>query len=63
MQRSKVGLLIAAAAAYGAYRYSKMTPDQKSSLRAKGRDFLNKNFGGLNNLITRKKAVINGNDY
>lgn len=63
MARSKVGLLLAAAAAYGAYRYSKMTPEQKNGLRTKGKDFLNKNLGGLNNLFPKKKATMNGNDY
>ena len=35
-----LGLLLAAAAAYGYYRYSKMTPEQKNNLRQKGKDFL-----------------------
>ena len=63
MQRSKVGLLLAAAAAYGAYRYSKMTPEQKGDLRTKGQDFLNKNLGGLKNIFNTKKATSNGSGY
>ena len=63
MKRSKVGLLLAAAAAYGAYRFSKMTPEQKSSLKTKGKNFLNKNLGGFSNLFGKKKATVNGNDY
>lgn len=63
MQKSKIGLLLAAAAAYGVYRYSKMTPEQKTNLKTKGKDFLNKNLGDVNNLFGKKKAAMNGNDY
>jgi hypothetical protein len=63
MTRSKLGLVLAAAAAYGAYRYNKMTPEQKSSLKTKGKDFLNKNLGDLNNLFGKKKATTNGSDF
>lgn len=52
--------LLAAAAAYGVYRYSKMTPDQKSNLRTKGKDFLNKYSGSLNNMFGQKKPTMNG---
>jgi hypothetical protein len=60
MQRSTLGLLLAAAAAYGAYRYNKMTPQEKSDLKAKGKNFLDKNFGGINNLFGNKPAPANG---
>lgn len=63
MLRSKVGLLIAAAAAYGAYKYSKMTPEQKNDLKARGKDFIDKNLGGLNNLFGKKSAATNGFNY
>jgi hypothetical protein len=64
MQRSKLGLLIAAgAAAYGAYKYSKMTPEQKSNLRTRGKDFFNKNLGGLGNLFGKKSSTVNNNGY
>ncbi len=63
MQRSKIGLLLAAAAAYGAYKYSRMTPEQKNGLKTKGKDFLNKNMGGLNNLFNKAKATTNGSGY
>ena len=61
MQRSKVGLLLAAAAAYGAYKYSRMSSEEKNSLKTKGKDFLNKNLGGLNNLFGKAKTAANGN--
>jgi hypothetical protein len=56
MQRKGLGLLMAAAAAYGYYKYSKMTPDQKKDLRMRGKSFLDKNLGGLGNLFGRKTA-------
>ncbi len=63
MQRSKIGLLLAAAAAYGVYRYNKMTPEQKSSLKAKGKDFLDKNLGDLSNLMGKKKTAMDQNGF
>ncbi len=61
MQRSKVGLLLAAAAAYGAYRYSRMSSEQKANLKTKGKDFLGKNMGGLKNWFNKAKATTNAN--
>lgn len=61
MQRKGIGLLLAAAAAYGYYRYSKMTPEQKNNLRQKGKDFMDKNLGGLKNLFGKKTSPVNGN--
>ena len=58
MQR-RFGVLLAAAAAYGAYRYSKMTAEQKNNLKAKGKDFLDKNFGNLSNAFSKKKTTVN----
>lgn len=63
MARSKIGLLLAAAAAYGVYKYSKMTPQQKSDMKARGKDFLNKNVGDLGNLFGKKKTTVNGSGY
>jgi len=63
MQRSKFGLLAAAAAAYGAYRYSRMTPEQKADMKTRGQDFLNKNLGGLRNLFNKKKVTTNDTGY
>ena len=63
MLRSKAGLLIAAAAAYGAYKYSKMTPQQKNDLKAKGKDFLDKNLSGLSDYFGKKTSATNGSGY
>jgi hypothetical protein len=61
MQRSKIGMLIAAAAAaYGAYKYSKMTPEQKASLKTKGRDLLNKGIGRFGH---KSKVTPDGTGY
>lgn len=62
MSRRNIGLLLAAAAAYGVYKYSKMSPQQKSDLKTKGKEFLNKNAGSFGNLFGKKKATVNGND-
>ena len=62
MQRKTIGMLVAAAAAFGLYKYSKMTPEQKSNLKAKGKDFIDKNLGGLGDLFGKKQnAAAKGN--
>ena len=53
----KIGLLLAAAAAYGYYKYSKMSAEEKSNLMAKGKDFVNKNLGGLDELLGKVKPT------
>jgi hypothetical protein len=55
-----IGLLLAGAAAYGAYRYSKMSPQQKSDLKQRGKDFLDKQVGGVKNMFGKKTAATNG---
>lgn len=60
MFKSKVGLLLAAAAAYGAYRYSKMSPESKNSLKTKGKDFVDKQLGGLNLFGKKTSTTPNG---
>ncbi|HWN89292.1 MAG TPA: hypothetical protein VNM35_09525 [Chitinophagaceae bacterium] len=56
MQRKLLGLLFAAAA-YGIYRYTKMTPEQKAELKKRGGDFLEKNMGSVGNIFGQKPAV------
>ena len=56
MQRKLLGLLFAAAA-YGIYRYTKMTPEQKAELKKRGGDFLEKNMGSVGNIFGQKSAV------
>jgi len=63
MQRKGLGLLLAAAAAYGYYKYSKMTPEQKNGLRDKGKNFVDKNLGGLGNLFGKKSSTPPVNGY
>lgn len=53
----KIGLLLAAAAAYGAYRYNRLSAEEKSQLKQKGQDFVNKNLGSLNGLFGKKKTT------
>jgi len=57
MQRKGLGMLLAAAAAYGYYKYNKMTPEQKTSMRNRGKDFLDKQIGGLGNLFGKKRTT------
>ena len=63
MQKSKIGLLLAAAAAYGAYKYSRLSPDQKQDVKTRGKDFLNKELSGVRNLFGKKKSTVNGSGY
>jgi hypothetical protein len=64
MTRGKIGLLLgAAAAAYGVYRLSKMTPEQRNSLKARGKNFVDKNLGGIGNVFNKKASVANGNGH
>lgn len=42
-------LLLAGAAAYGLYKASKMTPQQRTDLLNKGKQLVNDNLGGLKN--------------
>lgn len=54
MQRKGLGAILAAAAAYGYYRYSKMTPEQKANLRQRGKSFVDKNLSGVRNMFNKK---------
>jgi hypothetical protein len=48
MRRPGLGsLLLLGAAAFGAYKYSKMSAQQKADLKDKGKRFVDENLGGL----------------
>jgi len=47
-------LLLLGAAAFGAYKYSKMNPQQKKDLLDKGKKLVNENLGGLGNMLGKK---------
>jgi len=54
-------LLLLGAAAFGAYKYSKMSDQQKKDLMDKGKKLMNDNLGGLGNVFGRKTgAPTNG---
>jgi len=63
MQRKLLGLLFAAAA-YGIYKYTRMTPEQKENLKRKGGDIL-KDLSGVGTHPADKKmaAVSTENNY
>lgn len=46
-------LLLLGAAAFGAYKYSKMSEQQKSDLKNKGKRFVDDNLGGLKNMFNK----------
>ncbi len=47
-------LLLLGAAAFGAYKYSKMNPQQKKDLVDKGKRLVNENLGGLDNMLGKR---------
>jgi hypothetical protein len=64
MQRKLLSLLFAAAA-YGIYKYTQMTPEEKSDLKRKGKEFLSKSMGfeDMNGKKTAAVPVNQSNDY
>ncbi len=55
MARGGLGsLLLAGAAAFGLYKYSKMTDQQKQDLKDKGKKFVDENLGGFKDMIGGK---------
>ena len=54
MNKTLVSVLLGAAA-YGLYRFSKMTPEQKNDLKRKGKEFLDKNMSGLDHAIGKRR--------
>ena len=55
-------LLLLGAAAFGAYKYSKMSDQQKKDLVTKGKKIVNDNLGGLGNVFGKKTgtSTVNG---
>ncbi len=56
MQKKPIGILLAAATAYGIYKYSKLSYGEKKDLMAKCRDFMDRNFG-FGNLFGKTQAA------
>lgn len=54
-------LLLLGAAAFGAYKYSKMNQQQKKDLIDKGKKLVSENLGGLGNLLGKRTGVPTGN--
>ena len=54
-------LLLLGAAAFGAYKYSKMTEQQKSDLKNKGKKFVDENLGSLKNAFGGQSRETTGN--
>jgi hypothetical protein len=60
MQRKLLGLLFAAAA-YGYYKYQRMTPEERQDLKKKGGDLL-KSLGGIGTHKMDKQPVTVGTE-
>jgi hypothetical protein len=54
------GLLLAGLAAFGAYKYSKMSEDEKRRLMDKGKRLVNDNLGSLKNSLGGQRANAAG---
>lgn len=55
IRRGKMGsLLLLGLAAFGAYKYSKLTDQQKRDLLGKGKRLVSDNFSGLGNVLKKK---------
>ena len=55
MARRGLGtLILAGLAAFGYYKYSKMSEQEKRDLKEKGKKFVDENLGGLKNALGKK---------
>jgi hypothetical protein len=61
--RKTIGLLLGAAAVYGAYKYSKMSPTEKNELKSRGKDFLDKQLGDLGGLFGKKQTTASNGTH
>jgi hypothetical protein len=50
-------LLLLGAAAFGAYKYSKMSDQEKRDLKDKGKKFVDENLGSLKNMFGQKGST------
>jgi hypothetical protein len=55
-------LLLAGIAAFGAYKYSKMSSQEKANLKNKGKKFMDDNLGGLKNMFGGKQNASSANN-
>ena len=61
IRRSSMGgLLLAGLAAFGAYKYSKMSEDEKRRLMDKGKKLVNDNLGSLKNSFGGQRENLAG---
>lgn len=57
IRRGKMGsLLLLGLAAFGAYKYSKLSDQQKRDLLGKGNKLVSDNFNGLGNVLKKKPS-------
>jgi hypothetical protein len=50
------GLLLLGAAAFGAYKYSKMSAEDKKNLKDKGKKMFDENLGSLKNMFGNRSS-------
>ena len=62
MAKSKIGLLLAAVAAYGVYKYSRLSPDQKDKIKERGRKFA-RHFSSMGNIPVSNEPVTIGTHF
>ena len=54
-------LLLLGAAAFGAYKYSKMSDQQKKDIVDKGKKMVNDNLGGLKSAFGKQTGAMSSN--
>jgi hypothetical protein len=57
------GLLLAGLAAFGAYKYSTMSADEKRRLMDRGKKLVNDNLGNLKNTFGGQRARMAGDGH
>lgn len=64
MSRKGIGLILAGLAAYGYYKFSKMSPGQKKAMKEKAKKFVDDSLGNAGKLFGRKNnAAMARNRY